>query len=212
MVDFDFFDNPDISEEIPDIDSPQSDYLDFSESGSPVLEDYATAPVHTESFVTADDFVSLQSTVKIENYVNTGPITENSDSSSGDLKNPEPAIDNYILAVDNTPLSVDDTGLSIDNETDSIHSGKSQVSFGSKYNDAEISRMKDDVSKAEYEVSCRKNDVSNWESKVSLNDTRVKRENGDYDHAVRRLNEAKQQFNNAVSRFNSAKSKLNNAL
>ena len=93
-----------------------------------------------------------------------------------------------------------------------VYTKTKEISFEGKYTETEISRMRDDVSKAEYEVSCRKNDVSNWESKVSLNDTKAKHENGDYNHAVRRLNEAKQQLNNAVSRLNSAQSKLNNAL
>lgn len=86
-----------------------------------------------------------------------------------------------------------------------------EVSFGANYSDAEISKMKDDVERAEYEVSCRKSDVSNWESKVSLNDTPEHRKNGDYNHAVDKLNEAKSRYNNAVNRYNNAVSKLNNA-
>lgn len=89
------------------------------------------------------------------------------------------------------------------------HAG--EVSFGANYSDAEISKMKDDVERAEYEVSCRKSDVSNWESKVSLNDTPEHRKNGDYNHAVDKLNEAKSRYNNAVNRYNNAVSKLNNA-
>lgn len=89
------------------------------------------------------------------------------------------------------------------------HAG--EVSFGANYSDAEISKMKDDVERAEYEVSCRKADVSNWESKVSLNDTPEHRKNGDYNHAVDKLNEAKSRYNNAVNRYNNAVSKLNNA-
>lgn len=92
------------------------------------------------------------------------------------------------------------------------HANGGQVSFGSIYNDAEVNRMKDDVSKAEYEVSCRKNDVGNWESKVSLNNTKEHVANGDYSYAVSKLNEAKQRYNDAASRLNSAKARLNNAL
>ena len=87
----------------------------------------------------------------------------------------------------------------------------SQISFGLKYSDAEISKMKSDVERAEYEVSCRKNDVSNWEWKVSLNDNKEHRANGDYAHAVSRLNEAKSRYNRAVDELNNAKRKLNMA-
>lgn len=87
----------------------------------------------------------------------------------------------------------------------------SQISFGLKYSDAEISKMKSDVERAEYEVSCRRNDVSNWESKVSLNDNEEHRANGDYAHAVSRLNEAKSRYNHAVDELNNAKRKLNSA-
>lgn len=102
------------------------------------------------------------------------------------------------------------TGLDVGilDESDN-HAG--EVSFGANYSDAEISKMKDDVERAEYEVSCRKSDVSNWESKVSLNDTPEHRKNGDYSHAVDKLNEAKSRYNNAVNRYNNAVSKLNNA-
>ena len=87
----------------------------------------------------------------------------------------------------------------------------SQVSFGSKYTDAEISKMKSDVDRAQNEVTARKNDVNNWESKVSLNDTKEHRANGDYAHAVSKLNEAKSRYNHAVDELNNAKRRLNNA-
>jgi len=88
-----------------------------------------------------------------------------------------------------------------------------QISFGKNdYSDAEISRMKSDVERAEYDVTCAKNEMKNWESKVSLNDTKEHRENGDYEHAVQKLNEAIAHYNDAVSKCNSAKAKLNNAL
>lgn len=88
-----------------------------------------------------------------------------------------------------------------------------QISFGrNDYSDAEISRMKSDVERAEYDVTCAKNEMKNWESKVSLNDTKEHRENGDYAHCVRKLSEAQSRYNDTVSRYNSAKAKLNNAL
>jgi len=99
----------------------------------------------------------------------------------------------------------------IHNEPVAEHAHDGHMAFTGKYTDAEISKMRDDVSKAEYTVSCRRNDVSNWESKVSLNDTTEHRHNGDYSNAVSKLNDAKQSYNDAVSRFNSAKAKLNNA-
>lgn len=87
----------------------------------------------------------------------------------------------------------------------------SQLSFGSKYSDTEISKMRSDVDHAQSEVNARRNDVSNWESKVSLNDTKEHRANGDYAHAVSRLNEAKSRYNHAVDELNNAKRKLNSA-
>ena len=98
------------------------------------------------------------------------------------------------------------------NKIKSNSSDGTDLSFlGSNYSDAEISKMKSDVERAEYEVSCRKNDVSNWESKVSLNDNKEHRTNGDYAHAVSRLNEAKSRYNHAVDELNNAKRKLNMA-
>lgn len=91
-------------------------------------------------------------------------------------------------------------------------SESSDISFGSKYSDAEISKMKSDVDRAQNEVTARRNDVSNWESKVSLNDTKEHRANGDYSHAVSKLNEAKSRYNHAVDELNSAKRKLNSAM
>lgn len=85
------------------------------------------------------------------------------------------------------------------------------ISFTRKYTDAEINKMKSDVSRLEYEVSCRKSDVANWESKVSLNNNKEHKANGDYANAVSRLNEAKVRYNNVVDRLNSAKVRLNNA-
>ena len=117
------------------------------------------------------------------------------------------------FGIDNTYSSEyieNDDSLQHGIEANDNHAG--DVSFGSSYSDAEISKMRDDVEKAEYEVLCRKSDVSNWESKVSLNDTPEHRENGDFNHAVSRLNEAKSRYNDAVSQYNRAKSKLNNAL
>ena len=99
-----------------------------------------------------------------------------------------------------------DVGIFDDNDN---HAGG--VSFGANYSDAEISKMKDNVERAEYEVSWRKSDVSNWESRVSLNYTPEHRKNGDYSHAIDKLNEAKSRYNDAVSRYNNAISKLNNA-
>jgi len=225
MIDLDFFDNPDISEVHSDIDFSQGDDLDFPELDNSFLADNIIVPTHIESFVNTDDFHPLQSTVSVEDYINTNPISDITDVSLGNLHNSELTIDNNDIDLhnrgidndmdiaDNTPLNIDETDLHNYNETHNIiHSDHSQVSFGNaKYTDAEISKLKDDVSKTEYEVSCRRNDVSNWESKVSLNDTKEHHSNGDYDNAIHRLNEAKQRYNDAASRLNSAKVKLNNA-
>lgn len=83
--------------------------------------------------------------------------------------------------------------------------------MGAKYTDAEIDRLRSDVSSAEYEMNCRKHDVSEWESKVSLNNTKEKIASGEYENAVKHLNEAKSRYNAAKAAFDSAKSKLNNA-
>ncbi len=83
---------------------------------------------------------------------------------------------------------------------------------GSHYTDAEISKLKSEVSRTEYEMNCRQGDVREWESKVSLNNTKEHIANGDYDNAVRHLNEAKSRLSTARSAYESAKSKLNNAL
>lgn len=83
---------------------------------------------------------------------------------------------------------------------------------GSHYTDAEISKLKSEVSRTEYEMNCRQGDVREWESKVSLNNTKEHISNGDYDNAVRHLNEAKSRLSTAKSAYESAKSKLNNAL
>lgn len=93
----------------------------------------------------------------------------------------------------------------------SVASETADISFGSKYSDAEISKIRSDVDRAQSEVNARRNDVSNWESKVSLNDTKEHRANGDYAHAVSRLNEAKSRYNHAVDELNNAKRKLNSA-
>ena len=137
-------------------------------------------------------------------------------------------IENYMFHQDDIDL-VDDKhegSLMSSNEEDTVSSmlemlhnkiksnssEGSDLSFlGANYSDAEISKMKSDVERAEYEVSCRKNDVSNWESKVSLNDTKEHRANGDYAHAVSKLNEAKSRYNHAVNELNNAKRRLNNA-
>lgn len=83
---------------------------------------------------------------------------------------------------------------------------------GSHYTDAEISKLRSEVSRTEYEMNCRQGDVREWESKVSLNNTKEHIANGDYDNAVRHLNEAKSRLSTAKSAYESAKSKLNNAL
>lgn len=83
---------------------------------------------------------------------------------------------------------------------------------GSHYSDAEISKLRSEVSRTEYEMNCRQSDVREWESKVSLNNTKEHIANGDYDNAVRHLNEAKSRLSTARSAYESAKSKLNNAL
>ena len=83
---------------------------------------------------------------------------------------------------------------------------------GSHYTDAEISKLRSEVSRTEYEMKCRQNDVREWESKVSLNNTKEHIANGDYNNAVRHLNEAKSNLSTARSAYESAKSKLNNAL
>ena len=112
--------------------------------------------------------------------------------------------------VEDSQFSSDETmgeaHISIEEQNDS-----NEVSFGSKYSDAEISKLKSDVDHAQSEVNARRNDVSNWESKVSLNDTKEHRANGDYAHAVSRLNEAKSRYNHAVDELNNAKRKLNSA-
>jgi hypothetical protein len=142
---FDTFDNTDISEDTPDIDSSINDVPDIPEMDTPVLENDTFA--YTESFANTNDFFSLQSTVNIEDYVNTNSISENAGFSLGGLqnseltidnndvalRNPEIEIDNDILAVDNTPLSVDNTDLSIDNEIDDSRIDNSQISFGGRY-------------------------------------------------------------------------------
>lgn len=102
-------------------------------------------------------------------------------------------------------------GLSANNIHGNESNDASQISFGLKYSDAEISKMKSDVDRAQSEVTARRNDVSNWESKVSLNDTKEHRANGDYAHAVSKLNEAKSRYNHAVDELNDAKRRLNNA-
>lgn len=126
---------------------------------------------------------------------------------SDNINGMDVGVDNTLESINMTNPMQQDIGILGENDN---HAG--EVSFGGNYSDVEISKMKDDVERAEYEVSCRKSDVSNWESKVSLNDTPEHRRNGDYSHAVNKLNEAKSHYNDAVSRYNSAKSKLNNAL
>ena len=109
----------------------------------------------------------------------------------------------------------DDHNLSSDDfhtESDEFSSAPhSDISFGSKYSDAEIQKMESDLDMAEHEMKCRENDMNNWRSKVSLNDTKEHRANGDYDNAVRHFNDAQSKYNSAVSRYNNALSKLNNA-
>lgn len=83
---------------------------------------------------------------------------------------------------------------------------------GSHYTDAEISKLRSEVSRTEHEMNSRQGDVREWESKVSLNNTKEHIANGDYDNAVRHLNEAKSRLSTARSAYESAKSKLNNAL
>lgn len=83
---------------------------------------------------------------------------------------------------------------------------------GSGYTDAEISKLKDEVSRTKYEMDCRQGDVNSWESKVSLNNTKEHIANGDYNNAAKHLNEAKSKLSTAKSAYESAKSKLNNAL
>lgn len=124
---------------------------------------------------------------------------------------------------DDDLLDVDDIGMGEVMDGDALSSesdgsiddpaGSGEVSFlGAKYTDAEISRMRDDVARAEYEVNCRDHDVKEWESKVSLNNTKEKIASGDYAAAVSRLNEAKSRYNAARSALSSAQSKLNHAL
>ena len=93
-----------------------------------------------------------------------------------------------------------------------VHGAHEPSFMGLKYTDAEISRMRDDISCAEYEMKCREHDVSEWVTKVSFNNTKEKIARGDYEDVVKCLNEAKTRYNNARSTYNSAKSKLNNVL
>lgn len=136
-----------------------------------------------------------------------------------DLFDDDDILDVDGIEIDN--LLDDDTllseGHSFNEETDdSLYSqgdGTYESSFlGSKYTDAEIDRMRSDISSAEYEMKCREHDVNEWESKVSLNNTKEKIANGDYAAAVSRLNEAKSRYNAAKVAFDHAKSRLNNAL
>ena len=83
---------------------------------------------------------------------------------------------------------------------------------GSHYTDAEISKLRSEVSRTEYEMKCRQDDVREWESKVSLNNTKEHIAHGDYENALNHLNEAKRKLSNAKSAYESAKSKLNSAL
>ncbi len=85
------------------------------------------------------------------------------------------------------------------------------ISFGGKYSDEEIQKLKDDVDKARYEMRCREREVCDWESKVSLNDTKEHRAKGDYENALRHLNDAKSKYNDAASRFNDALYRYNSA-
>lgn len=83
---------------------------------------------------------------------------------------------------------------------------------GSHYTDAEINKLKNEVSRTEYEMKCREHEVKEWEQKVSLNNTKEHIANGDYNNAVRHLNDAKSNYSSARSAYECAKSKLNNAL
>lgn len=110
-------------------------------------------------------------------------------------------------------LSDDSTSVDGSDDITANPDGAYDPSFlGAKYTDAEIDRLRSDVSNAEYEMKCREHDVSEWESKVSLNNTKEKIANGDYAAAVSRLNEAKSRYNAARAAYDRAKSRLNNAL
>lgn len=119
----------------------------------------------------------------------------------------EPTADGLMIHHDDDLYPVSEKSIGIGN---TAH--EAEPSFGgAHYTDAEIDKMKREVSSAENILNNRKSDVSNWEQKVSLNDTKSHKANGDYDHAVDRLNEAKSRYNDALDKLNSAKEKLNNA-
>lgn len=102
----------------------------------------------------------------------------------------------------------------IDDVMNEVHNNNGYVpSFEcAHYTEVEISKLRSDVSRFEYELKCRENEVGSWESKVSLNNTKEHIANGDYDNALSRLNEAKSKLSSARSAYESAKSKLNNVL
>ncbi len=87
-----------------------------------------------------------------------------------------------------------------------------EQSFTGKYSDTEISRLKDEVQKCEYEVNLLASKVHSHENMVNNADTKNGHENGNYANEVSQLNRIKSEYNDAIDRLNSAKSKLNEAL
>lgn len=87
-----------------------------------------------------------------------------------------------------------------------------QISFCGKYSEAEISKLKYDVERAQSEVNTYKHKVDDWASKVNLNNTKEHKANGDYEHARSCYNKAVSQYNEAQSRLKDAQVRLNNAI
>ncbi|MDR0505724.1 MAG: hypothetical protein LBH32_02745 [Dysgonamonadaceae bacterium] len=81
-------------------------------------------------------------------------------------------------------------------------SNSHQVAFTGKYTDAEINKLRENVSKYEYEVSNLKQKVHHWENCYGLSHS-----SGD----LSKLNSAKSELNNALSNLKDAKSKLSYA-
>lgn len=115
------------------------------------------------------------------------------------------------------PLGFSNTESNIDGDKNvidkSIEERKddSNVSFGGKYNEAEIAKLRDDVEKAKSKVASAKNNLENWESKLSLNNTEEKRRNGDYDHVKSLRDKAKSEYDSACSDLKDKECKLRNA-